>query len=157
MIEDGASFLSGRLWKPAATEAGHIEIVIENPWPGDEGAAGCVRGWIHLSDETFTASCLSIVSFFGEMHVRFYDQDRVLIESLKGDMRGWMPGETHIVRCEWGQGKTALVLDGRLQEERTLDRPLGGCFRQLHVGYHPAHWTAEATIRRLSLMLTDAK
>lgn len=153
LTEDGDSYISGRLKNPVSTHIGTITLVVKNPWTGDEDGAVCQRGWLHLSDEKFTASALSIISFYGRIQVRFYDAERELIESLEACIKNWKPGENHKVKVAWNETTTYLIVDDEICEQRRLDRRLGGSFRQLSVGYHPAHWTFEGEILNISICL----
>ena len=130
--------------------------MITPPWPEQTDRAVCQRGWVHLSGEAYTASCVSIISFYGRVHVRFYDAGRRLIESLDADIMGWQRDEPHRLCCEWDDRQATLWLDGQVCDRRALDRPLGGAFSKLHVGCHPLHWTAEAVIERVTLSLQPA-
>ncbi len=153
LVQDGDNYLAGRLREPAAARRGRIVLAVRNRWPGEESGAVCQRGWFHLSADSFTATAVSIISFYGRVHARFYDADRVLIESVDADIRSWRPGETHTVEVSWDEESARLAVDGGVAAQRALDRGLGGCFTTISVGYHPAHWSFEGDILHLTLTL----
>ena len=153
LIEDGNSYIYGSFKQPVSTKKGVIKLTVKNLWQGDEGAAVCQRGWLHLSDEQFTASALSIISFYGIISVRIYDAKRDLIDSLECDIKHWKAGEIHTVSVVWNERDFSLIVDNKVIDSRSIDRCPGGSFRYLSVGYHPAHWTFEGEILHISISL----
>ncbi|MFH0796437.1 MAG: hypothetical protein V2A65_05190 [Candidatus Omnitrophota bacterium] len=153
LIQDGKSFLYGRFQKPLSTLCGAVSLKVRNPWEGDTKFAVCQRGWLHLSGEQFTASAVSIISFYGKIQARLYDAERNLVESVEASCGDWQPGEVHTVALRWNEEEAVFVVDGKERDRRSLDRRLGGSFTRCAVGYHPAHWTFEGEIVELNISI----
>jgi hypothetical protein len=167
LISMDDSYVAAGFVRPAATGAGEIELTVN--LAGGTTTWLNHRSYIHMCDEEYTRSCVSIITFYTGIHVRIYDCNRRLIEAAEGyidnvDANGkpvskaanpvWKEGEWHTVRVEWrAPGKVTLYLDGIEADCRVLDRPVGGRFTRLHIGHKPGNWTANGKIELVRLHL----
>ncbi|MBT3343208.1 MAG: hypothetical protein HN712_06965 [Gemmatimonadetes bacterium] len=151
---DGSGIYDFR--EPASTDRGHIELAITPHWdcPPHPGPVD-QRAYLHLSDRPFTASCVSLISFYTGLHVRFHDANRHYIEVLEASIEHWRAGEPHHVAIDWDvdAGEATLSMDGERADVRPLTRRLSGAFARLHVGHRPGHWSAEADMSDLRIEL----
>ena len=115
------------------------------------------RAYLHLSGTPFTCSCVSIISFYTGLHVRFYDAERHYVEVLETDIQHWKAGRPHLIRVQWDvdQAEAALWLDGEEKDRRALGRRLSGAFKRLHLGHRPGNWRADGRIADLRLRLGE--
>ncbi|MCC7261848.1 MAG: hypothetical protein IT369_04910 [Candidatus Latescibacteria bacterium] len=141
---------------PVGTERGRIGFTFTPDWdcPPHPGPVA-QRAYLHLCDQPFTRSCLSVISFYTGLHVRFYDEQRHYIEVLEAGIGDWKAGQPPRIE---GNGDTAtggavLFSDGHEKDKRTLDRRLGGAFKRLHLGHRPGNWRAEGRLSELELDL----
>lgn len=113
------------------------------------------RAYLHLSDRGLTRSCVSVISFYAGLHVRFYDAERHYIEVLETDISHWQQGQTVRVRVAWdaAAATAALWVDGAEVDRRPLLRRLGGAFQRLHLGHRPGNWRAEGRLVEVELDL----
>ena len=113
------------------------------------------RAYLHLSDRGLTRSCVSVISFYAGLHVRFYDAERHYIEVLETDISHWQQGQTRRVRLAWdaAAATAALWVDGEEVDRRPLPRRLGGAFARLHLGHRPGNWRADGRLMEVELAL----
>ena len=111
--------------------------------------------YLHLADRPFTRSCVSIISFYTGLHVRFYDAERHYIEVLETDIQHWERGKAVDIRVAWDAeaGEAILWLDSEERDRRRLPRRLAGAFKRLHLGHRPGNWRAQGRIDALRLQL----
>jgi len=168
LIAEGESFVAARFMESVATDCG--EIIFETLMRGEDRPWENPRAYIHLCDEIHNRSCISIVSFYSVLQARVYDRDRKLIDAAEGriiddpEMYGeleeklsyplWKKGEWHSVRVTWqAPGEIVLYLDGEMVEKRHLNRPIGGEFTRIHIGYKPGNWKTHGKIRLIKLRM----
>lgn len=153
---DADSFLVLGFREPVNTDRGTVEFTVTPDWdcPPHPGPVA-QRGYVHLSDRSVTRSCVSIISFYTGLHVRFYDAERHYVEVLETDIQHWRAGEPHRVRIQWDvdQAEAMLWMDGEEADRRPLLRRLGGGFKRLHVGHRPGNWRANGLLADLRLNL----
>ncbi|MCK4591596.1 MAG: hypothetical protein KAT86_07560, partial [Candidatus Latescibacteria bacterium] len=139
LISEDESFAAAQFIQPAATDSGEIELTITlNP-----GSTSWLnqRCYIHLCDEVHNKSCVSLITFYRGIHLRIYDAHRKLIEVPEGSIDEWKEGEPHRVNVTWeAPGEAVMYIDGQEVDKRWLDRPIGGEFTRLHIGYKPGNW-----------------
>jgi hypothetical protein len=139
-----------------ATNHGRIAFTVTPDWdcPPHPGPVA-QRAFLHLSDRQFTSSCVSIITFYTGLHVRFHDAERNYIEVLETSLQHWRAGEAHHIVVEWhGSGGGArLVVDGVEVACCQLSRHLSGAFQHLHLGHRPGNWRAHARITDLEFDL----
>ena len=144
-------------WRtPVATERGRLAFSFRPDWESPRQRDGVnQRCYVHLCDRPFTRSCVSVISFYTGLHVRFYDVGRHYIEVLETDIQHWERGKEARVEVSWDthKGEAALLLDGQERDCRALDRRLGGAFKRLHLGQRPGNWRADGLIGDLELVL----
>jgi hypothetical protein len=152
----GDSFQVLGFREPVNTDHGVVEFSVVPDWdcPAHPGPVA-QRAYLHLSDRPFTRSCVSIISFYTGLHVRFYDAERHYIEVLETDIQHWKAGQEHRVRVVWDgtAGTAELWMDGELCDRRGLPRRLAGAFKRLHVGHRPGNWRSDGRISDLRLEL----
>ncbi|MBT5874527.1 MAG: hypothetical protein HOH43_14000 [Candidatus Latescibacteria bacterium] len=151
----GNSFSVYDFHDPVSTEAGEIAFTFVPDWdcPPHPGPVS-QRAYVHLSDIPFTKSCVSIISFYTGLHIRFYDSERNYIEVLEADIQTWTRHTPVRVHVTWNaSGEAALHIDGKERDRRELDRRLSGVFRRLHVGHRPGNWRSDGWINDLTLRL----
>jgi len=156
LVSDGDSYAVYGFHDPVNTDRGEIEFSFGPDWdcPPHPGPVE-QRAYLHLCDRPFTRSCVSIISFYTGLHVRFYDVERHYVEVLEADIQHWKEGESHRVRVVWDveEGTAALWLDGEEADRRGLKRRLSGGFKRLHLGHRPGNWRANGKIGALRLRL----
>ncbi len=156
LLSSGDSFQVFSFVEPANTDRGSIEFEFTPAWdcPAHPGPVA-QRCYVHLCDRPFTRSCVSIISFYTALHVRFYDSERHYIEVLESDIQHWRAGQPHAVRCAWDvdRGEAVLWLDSQECDRRVLQRRLGGAFKRLHLGHRPGNWRSDGTLGKLRLRL----
>jgi hypothetical protein len=144
--------------EPVCADRGEIEFSFVPDWdcPVHPGPVA-QRAYLHLCDRPFTRSCVSIISFYTGLHVRFYDAERHYIEVLETDIQHWRAGIAVQVRVEWDaeKGEAVLFLDGAEKDRRALGRRLSGAFKRLHLGHRPGNWRADGLINRVTLRLGE--
>jgi hypothetical protein len=151
----GASYGVYSFLEPVFTENGEISFSFVPDWdcPPHPGPVA-QRAYIHLSDKPFTRSCVSIISFYTGLHVRFYDAERNYIEVLEADIQSWKKGRPVQIRVVWqAPGEATLWIDGNEKDRRPLGRRLSGAFKRLHVGHRPGNWRADGWIDHVVLRL----
>ncbi|NKB72230.1 MAG: hypothetical protein GKR89_34565 [Candidatus Latescibacteria bacterium] len=151
----GDSFAVYGFKEPAASEKGEIAFSFVPEWdcPPHPGPVA-QRAYVHLSDRPFTRSCVSVISFYTGLHVRFYDADRHYIEVLEADIQAWRKGVPVQVRLVWeALGEAVLWIDGQERDRRTLGRRISGAFKRLHLGHRPGNWRADGWIDDVVLSL----
>lgn len=159
LVSDDKSFVEARFRTPRCTHSGEIafRVLLE---PGSTTSLN-KRCCIHLSDDLHTASAVSIIIFYTNLHVRVYDARRRIVEVAEGfikdvDVKGaavhgkgypaWNEGEWHEVLARWSApspgrpGTLELSIDGVLADHRTLDRAIGGRFTRVSFGHKPGNW-----------------
>ena len=146
---------------PVCTDRGTVAFTVTPDWdcPAHPGPVA-QRAYLHLADAPFTSACVSVISFYTGLHVRFYDAERHYIEVLEADIQDWKAGAPHRVEIGWdvggespGLGEAWLRIDGVVGDRRPLTRRLSGGFRRLHLGHRPGNWRADGTIGDLTLQL----
>jgi len=156
LLSEGDSYLVFGFREPVGTGRGLVEFEFTPNWdcPPHPGPVE-QRAYIHLCDRPFTRSCVSVISFYTGLHVRFYDSERNYIEVLETDIQNWRAGETHAVRVRWDVDLREAVLwvDGRECDRRPLPRHLGGAFKRLHLGHRPGNWRADGALAGLRFEL----
>ena len=152
LIEGGESYLEGEFSGPVANGQGavEIEIVAQWHWPKDEGGV-CQRGFLYLSDEGLNRSAVTFMSFYGNLHLRMHDATGRLIAALETPIQSWAKESTHRLGVRWDSREAVLLVDEVAVDRQTLPRPLGGAFRRIIVGWNPAHFGAEGTVRSVKL------
>ena len=156
LVSNGDSYAVYGFHDPVNTDRGEIEFTFAPDWdcPPHPGPVE-QRAYLHLCDRPFTRSCVSIISFYTGLHVRFYDAERHYVEVLETDIQHWKAGKPHRVRVTWNveEGTAALWLDGEEMDRRGLNRRLSGSFKRLHVGHRPGNWRADGRIGELQIRL----
>lgn len=156
LISSGENYAVYGFHDPVNTDRGEIEFTFVPDWdcPPHPGPVE-QRAYLHLCDRPFTRSCVSIISFYTGLHVRFYDAERQYVEVLEADIQHWKADESHRVRVVWDveEGAAALWLDGEEVDRRGLKRRLSGGFKRLHLGHRPGNWRADGKIGALRLRL----
>ena len=111
LVSAGDSFAVYGFRDPANTDRGQIAFTVTPDWdcPSHPGPVA-QRAYLHLADAPFTSACVSVISFYTGLHVRFYDAGRHYIEVLETDIRDWKAGMSHRVEIGWdvspgGEGK----------------------------------------------------
>lgn len=139
-----------------STERGRVAFTVVPDWdcPPHPGPVA-QRAYLHLCGRPFTASCLSVISFYTGLHARFHDGERHYIEVLETSIQDWRAGVPHRVEVEWdgAAGWARLAVDGRDADRRHLPRRLSGAFQRLHLGHRPGNWRADARLTDLELDL----
>lgn len=149
----GDSFSVYEFRDPVSTEAGEIAFEFIPDWncPPHPGPVS-QRAYLHLSDIPFTKCCVSIISFYTGLHIRFYDSERNYIEVLETDIQTWTKHTPVRVQVTWSvSGEAALHIDGEERDRRVLNRRLSGAFRRLHVGHRPGNWRSDGWINDLEM------
>jgi hypothetical protein len=156
LVSDADSYAVYLLRDPASTDRGEIAFTFTPAWESPRPRDGVnQRAYLHLADRPFTCSCVSIISFYTGLHVRFYDAERHYIEVLETDIQHWEKGRPTDIRVAWDAeaGEAILWLDGEERDGRPLGRRLAGAFKQLHLGHRPGNWRAQGKIGALQLKL----
>jgi len=154
LMSAGDSYAEYGFREPVGTDCGEISFTVVPSWdcPPHPGPVA-QRAYLHLSDLPFTRSCVSVISFYTGLHVRFYDAERHYIEVLETDIGTWKAGSPHRIDIGWRAGTAWLRVDGEESDRRTLDRRLSGAFARLHLGHRPGNWRADATLSDLVMHL----
>ena len=160
LISAGDSYAVYGFRDPAGTDRGEIAFAVTPDWdcPAHPGPVA-QRAYLHLADAPFTSACVSVISFYTGLHVRFYDAQRHYIEVLETDIEHWKAGVPHRVEIGWdvgsetAAGEAWLRLDGEERDRRPLTRRLSGGFRRLHLGHRPGNWRADGVIADLRVQL----
>jgi len=154
LVSDGDSFAVYGFREPVGTDCGEISFTVIPDWdcPPHPGPVAS-RAYLHLSARPFTRSCVSVISFYTGLHVRFYDGERHYIEVLETDIGDWRANCPHRIDIGWSAGTAWLRVDGEESDRRSLDRRLSGAFERLHLGHRPGNWRAQATLTGLVLRL----
>lgn len=143
---DRESFVFGRLAQPVYTDCGRIELRLK--LTGNEQGLN-QHAYLHLSDEKPTQSCISLITFYDNLHVRLYDHQRELIEVGEASI---VPDKLLDVVIEWeAPGELKFYIEGKLVDRRPLNRPLGGAFRNMHIGHKPGNWRLLGEVQLLSM------
>lgn len=169
VVSQGDSYLSLAFDAAIAADNGQIRFRVR--LLPDSGGYPGQRCFVHLSGDRYSEPALSIISFYSSLHARIYDVEGRLIEVAeafqhgvdpkgrplpeeKRPQRDWIEGEWFTVEVEWqAPGFVRICFDEVLSDEKPLDRPLGGAFTRLHIGYKPGNWRAGAAIDVQSLRL----
>ena len=158
--EDGAlactdeSHAICRIMSPWNTDRGHVALEFAPKatvlWDGHGSPRS---GWaiFHLCDEKFTASAVTVMHFYDELHVRFYDSHRKLIEVLEVNIEGWEQGQRRRIEFAWDEKGAILWMDGREVHRVPLQRRLSGAFRRLYLGSKPGNWKGKGTLHRVEI------
>lgn len=165
LISVGESYIEARFAKPVYSDKG--EIMFKAKLNKNSTTWLNQRCYVHLCDDVHTKSCVSIITFYTNLHVRIYDSNRKLIEVAEGyikdyDANGtpvkkadnpvWEEGEWHFVHVKWAApGEVVLNMDGIEVDKRVLNRPIGGNFTRLCIGYKPGNWRLNGYIDLLKL------
>ena len=176
LVADQDSFAVYGFRDPANNDCGQIAFTVTPDWdcPPHPGPVA-QRAYLHLADAPFTSSCVSVISFYTGLHVRFYDAHRHYIEVLEANIEYWKAGVPHRVEIGWqvpggqdprgqrdapgrthppaGTAEAWLRIDQEERDRRPLTRRLSGAFRRLHLGHRPGNWRADGTIGDLILRL----
>jgi hypothetical protein len=147
----GPTFMALSLDPPAPTARGDIALNVIPWWDGNTPNSLAQRCYVHLCGDAYTASAVSIVSYYDRMSVRFYDAKRRLIDSLDTVISHWKPDEMHRIEVRWSESGASLALDGAEVHRITLSRRIGGSFRKLSVGYRTGNWKADGVIESVSI------
>ena len=105
LVSAGESFAVYGFRDPAGTDRGEIAFTVTPDWdcPSHPGPVA-QRAYLHLADAPFTSACVSVISFYTGLHVRFYDAERHYIEVLETDIQDWKAGVPHRVEIGWDVG-----------------------------------------------------
>ena len=151
------------------TDESHAICSITSPWNTDRGRVALEfapkatihwdghgnpgPGWaiFHLCDDKFTASAVTVMHFYDELHVRFYDSHRKLIEVLEANVEGWEQGEQRRIEFTWNEDEAVLWMDGKEVHRVPVHRRLSGAFRKLYLGCKPGNWKGKGTLYRVEL------
>lgn len=168
LISAGESYVEARFREPTYSDMGEIEFRVKlNPgsttWLNQ-------RCYIHLCDDIHTRSCISVITFYTNLHVRVYDHNRKLIEVAEGFIKDydanympiqkantpiWEEDEWHTVCIKWkAPGEVVLYMDGIEADRRVLDRPVGGKFTRVCIGFKPGNWRINGKIELIRLKCT---
>jgi hypothetical protein len=156
LVSEEDSFAVYAFQDPVNTDHGEVAFTFTPSWTCPEPPAPVAqRAYLHLCDRPFTRSCVSVISFYTGLHVRFYDAERNYVEVLETEIRAWRQGEVIAVRIRWDvdAGEAILWLDGQERDRRKLGRRLSGAFQFLHLGHRPGNWRADGLLDRLELRL----
>lgn len=151
----GESYAVYHFREPIFTESGEMSFSFVPDWdcPPHPGPVA-QRAYIHLSDNPFTRSCVSIISFYTGLHVRFYDAERHYIEVLEADIQSWKKGVPVRIRTAWqAPGEAVLWIDDDERDRRPLERRLSGAFKRLHLGHRSGNWRADGWIDDIVIQL----
>ncbi|MEW6750045.1 MAG: hypothetical protein AB1505_03600 [Candidatus Latescibacterota bacterium] len=156
LLSVGASYAVWAFRDPVGTDRGDLGLTVTPDWdcPPQPGPVA-QRAYVHLCGRPFTCSCVSIISFYTGLHVRFHDAHRHYIEVLETSVQDWRVGQPHRLRVWWdaGPGEAVLWVDGKERDRRRLGRRLSGAFAYLHLGHRPGNWRADGTLTNLELEL----
>lgn len=154
LVSAGDSFAVYGFREPVGTDCGEVSFTVVPDWdsPPHPGPVA-QRAYLHLSDRPFTRSCVSVISFYTGLHVRFYDGERHYIEVLETDIGDWRANHPHQVDIGWDVTTAWLRVDGEERDCRSLNRRLSGAFVRLHLGHRPGNWRADGTLTNLKLRL----
>ncbi|MFA6111039.1 MAG: hypothetical protein WDA75_19965 [Candidatus Latescibacterota bacterium] len=156
LVSEGDSFAVYAFQDPVTTDRGEVAFTFTPAWTCPSPPAPVAqRAYLHLCDRPFTRSCVSVISFYTALHVRFYDAERNYVEVLEAEIRSWRQDEEVAVRIRWDvdAGEATLWLNGQKCDRRKLGRRLSGAFQVLHLGHRPGNWRADGLLDRLELRL----
>ena len=147
---------------------------VREPWNTDSGCVGLDYapnstikwdrggnphpGWglLHLCDDKFTASAVTVMQFYDSLHVRFYDRDRKIIEVLEANVNGWQAGARRTIEFEWDPKEAVLRMDGEEVHRIRLPRCLSGFFRKLYLGCKPGNWKGKGKLYKVGIRVGRA-
>ena len=154
LICDQESFAVCQIDTPWNTETGRIALDFKpNATIEWNGGGSPASGWaiLHLCDERFTASAVTVMHFYDRLHVRFYDRHRKLIEVLETSIQGWPGGERRRIEFSWNPCEAALWMDGEEVHRVPMQRRLSGVFQKLYLGCKPGNWKGKGTLHRVEI------
>jgi len=148
------SFAICRIETPWATNSGRVALeysprsAVEWDGSGSEGS-----GWaiFHVCDEKFTASAITVMHFYDELHVRFYDRGRKLIEVLEASVQGWPAGLRRRIEFAWSEREAVLWMDGAEVHRVPMQRRISGRFRKLYLGCKPGNWLGKGALHSVEI------
>ena len=158
LICDAASYAICEIEPPWNTNAGRVVLDFAPKeaihW---DGGGNPNPGWaiFHLCDERFTASAVTVMHFYDQLHVRFYDRHRKLIEVLEANVQGWPAGERRRIEFAWNAEEASLWLDGREVHRVPMQRLISGAFRRLYLGCKPGNWKGKGTLYAVDIRLHE--
>jgi len=126
-----------------ATGSARVRVLFR---PGSEARTSHLnrQAFFHADAGAGRRSALGVLCFYERVQVRFHDACGDLIESLDACVPdGFFSNRSgeHLIQIDYhAPGPATLRIDGRLVDERVLDRPLGGAFRRLRAGSGPGNW-----------------
>ncbi|MHB1484912.1 MAG: hypothetical protein ACYCYI_09635 [Saccharofermentanales bacterium] len=107
------------------------------------------QAFFHVCDVFPNQSSVSVITFYNRIQVRFYGNDGDIIDSLdfSPEPSFFHYGSEHILIISYkAPGVALLTVDGILQSEILLEKPISGSFHEISVGYKPGNWSVNGHV-----------
>ena len=138
-------YLAGDVPSDFLSKPGSISLKIKPAWQTQRYSVG-QRCLVHVQGERWFAPALSIVTIYGDLRVRLYDDRGHLCGTLEADLTKWKKDEWHEVALSWTEGAMTLTLDGRKAASTERVVLPEGKVSELYFGWRPGNWFLNAAI-----------